>query len=105
MNNEKGIISVSDKLIGSTGNRRAGSYWGHYFKARHLMASGDMKEAAELLLGALENIQCGPSLYSHSACFTTIVEALDEICLIDPSLIGPDKVQLIEVARIVLASD
>ena len=84
---------------------RAGSYWGHYFKARHLMASGDLKDAVELLLRALENIRCGTSPHSHSKSFKYIVEALDEIYLIDPALIGPDKKQRIELARIVLASD
>lgn len=102
-NNKKGVLSVSDKLIGITGNKRSGSYWGHYFKARHLMASGDLKGAVELLLSALDNLRLGR--YPRSKSFRYIVDALNEIYLIDPSLIGPKKIPLIEVAQIDLASD
>ena len=100
-NNEKGVLSVSDKIIGITDNMGFGSYWGHYFKARHLMASGKMKGAVELLFSALNNFRLGT--YPRSKSFRYIVEALNEISMIDPSLIAADKIPLIEVARIDLA--
>jgi tetratricopeptide (TPR) repeat protein len=102
-NDEKGVLSVSDKLIGLTGNMRSRSYWGHYFKARHLMASGDLKGAVELLLTALDNLRLGT--HPSSKSFRYIVDALHEIYLIDPSLIMPEKRALIQVAQIDLASD
>jgi hypothetical protein len=101
--NKKGVLSVSDKLIGNTGNMGSESYWGHYFKARHLMDSGDPKGASELLLSALDNLRLG--IYPRSKSFRYIVDALNEIRLIDPSLIGPEKKALIQVAQIDLASD
>jgi hypothetical protein len=101
--NKEGVLSASDKLIGITDNMQSGSYWGHYFKARSLMASGNLKGATELLLSALDNLSLG--LRSRSKSFRCIIDALNEICLIDPSLIGPDKMALIEVARIDLAAD
>ncbi len=102
-NNQKGVLSVSDKLIGISDNKQVGSYWGHYFKARHLMASGELKGAAELLLSALNNLRLG--LYPRSKSFRYIVDALNEIHRIAPSLVGPEKMPLIEVARIELAAD
>jgi len=102
-NNKKGVLSLSDKLIGITDNKQAESYWGHYFKARNLMASGDLKDAAGLLLSALNHLRL--SVYSRSKSFRYIVDALNEIHRIDPSLIGPEKMPLIEVARIEIAAD
>ncbi len=101
--NNREILSVSDNLIGISGNMEYGSYWGHYFKARHLMVSGDLKGAGELLLAALDNFRLGT--YPRYSSFSHIVEALIEISLIDPSLIKPDKIPLLEVARIDLALD
>ncbi|MBU1056202.1 MAG: hypothetical protein KKC46_20610 [Proteobacteria bacterium] len=102
-NNKKAILSVSDKLIGITDNIRAESYWGHYFKARHLMAAGDLNGAVKLLLSALSNFNINS--YPNSKSFRYIIDALNEIYRTDPSLIDPDKMLLIKVAMIELASD
>ena len=67
------------------------------------MASGDLKGAVELMLSALNNLRLGE--YPRSKSFSYIVDALNEINLIDTSLIGPDKMRLIEIARIDLVSD
>jgi len=95
------VLSVSDKLIGIAENMRSASYWGHYFKARHLMANGNLLSASEILLSALKNIRLGA--HSRSTCFRNIVDALNEIYLMDPSLIAPENVRLMEVAQVDLA--
>lgn len=92
------VLSISDKLIGVTGNSDVGSYWGHYFKARHLISMGELKAAADLLLMALEHMDVekywmGPSL-------TLIVKTLDELQQRDPSVIAEDKRPLVKFARI-----
>lgn len=101
-NDQKGILSVSDKLIGIANNTPAASYWGHYYKARHLMATGDLKNAAEILLPALKNFRLG--VYRRSMCFRNIVDALSDIYRLDPSLIAPDDIRLMKVAQVDLAS-
>jgi len=95
------VLSVSDKLIGIAENMPSASYWGHYFKARHLMANGNLLSASEILLSALKNIRLGA--HSRSTCFRNIVGALNEIYLMDPSLIAPENVRLMEVAQVDLA--
>ncbi len=101
--NEQEVLSISDKLIGLTGNRKYSSYWGHYFKAKRLMDAGDLKGAVELLLPTLNNIYLNKNTRSLSLNY--ILDAINEIWLTDPSLIGPEKKSLVEVARIYLASD
>ena len=96
------ILSVSDKLIGIANNMPSASYWGHYYKARHLMTTGDPEGASEILLSALKNLRLG--VYPRSSCFRNIVDALNEIHLMNPSLITPENLRLMEVARIDLAS-
>ena len=101
--NEEEVLSVSNKLIGITNNQEYGSYWGHYFNGMHLMASGDHKGAVQLLLPVLNDLRLGSHYRSKS--FRCILDALNEICLIDPSLIEPEKRPIIEVARIHFAAD
>ncbi|MEW6671628.1 MAG: hypothetical protein AB1427_07985 [Thermodesulfobacteriota bacterium] len=100
--NARELLSAAEKLIGITGNNPSASYWGHYFKARDLMASGDLKGAADLLLSALENFSLGEQ--SPPKSFSYIVDALNEVHLKDSSVIDPAKMRLIEIARIDLAS-
>jgi len=69
----------------------------------HLMASGDYKGAVQLLLPVLNDLRLGS--HHRSKSFRYILDALNEICLIDPSLIEPEKRPLIEVARIHFATD
>ena len=101
LENENEILSVSDNLIGISSNSWVDSYWGYYFKARHLMASGDLQGAAELLISTLDNLSLGQ--YRTSPEFRYIVDALKEISDIDSSIIDPEKRQLLEVAKIELA--
>jgi len=92
------LLSIADKFIGVTGNSGAGSYWGHYFKARHHISQGELKKAADLLLMALENMDV--EKYWMGPSFTPIVKALDEIQQQDPGVIAEDKRPLVKFARI-----
>ncbi|CAB5079326.1 hypothetical protein D3OALGB2SA_308 [Olavius algarvensis associated proteobacterium Delta 3] len=65
------------------------------------MANGNLLSASEILLSALKNIRLGA--HSRSTCFRNIVGALNEIYLMDPSLIAPENVRLMEVAQVDLA--
>ncbi|MCP3871968.1 MAG: hypothetical protein GY699_02290 [Desulfobacteraceae bacterium] len=96
-NRKDTILSVSDKLIGITDEARYGSYWGHYFKARHLMDIGDLNGAADVLLSSLDKLRLG---YGSNRSFRYILEALDQIHRMDQTIIKPEKLSLIEVARI-----
>ena len=96
------ILSLSEKLIGITDNNEYGSYWGHYFKARRLMARGDLKAAASLLLPVLDEFYLGG--YGDSDVFPAILGILNRIHQRDASVIGHDKMSRIEVARVHFAS-
>ncbi len=96
------IRSLSEKLIGITDNNEYGSYWGHYFKARRLMARGDLKAAASLLLPVLDEFYI--SGYGDSDVFPAILDTLNRIHQRDASVIDPDKMSRIEVARVHFAS-
>ncbi len=97
-NNQEQILSVSNKLIGISDSTKYGSYWGNYFKGRHLMERGNLKGAVQLLLPVLNNLDLDSG--SSSKAFENILNILDEIYLHDPSLISPEKMTLLEVARI-----
>ncbi len=100
---EQEVLSISEKLIGITGNREYETYWGQYFKARRLIVAGDLKGAVELLLPALKNIYISED--KHPLSLKCILDAINEICQIDPTLIDPEKKSLVEIARIYFASD
>jgi hypothetical protein len=67
------------------------------------MASGDLQGAFELLYPALSTIYINSP--PRSRCLEYMFDAINEINSLDPSLIGPEKKSLIEVARIYLASE
>lgn len=67
------------------------------------MAAGDLNGAAKLLLLALSNFNINS--YPNSKSFRYIIDALNEIYRTDPLLIDQDKMPLIKVAMIELASD
>ncbi len=92
------VLSIADKLIGVTGKSDAGSYWGHYFKARYLISRGELKEAADLLLLALQHMDV--EKYWIGSSFTPIVKALDELQRRDPGVIAEDKRPLVKFASI-----
>lgn len=96
-------LSVADKLIGLSGNDRGGSLWGHYIKAKKLMAEGDMAGAAQLLLPVLDHLRLGD--HDQDRALRRILGLLDEIRRADNSLIPPDKSELLELTRIHLGLD
>lgn len=91
------ILSMSDKFIGITDGEDSDAYWGHYFKAGHLMDSGNLKGATELLIPILANIDLSNETPSSSILY--IVEMLNEINHLEPSLFDPEKLSRLDVAQ------
>ncbi len=93
-------LSLADKLIGIPGGDNPYAfYWGHTVKARDLMARGDRKGAARVLLSALTALRLDEP-GNNDRGLRSVLEALTEIADADPSLIDPKSRELIDVARI-----
>jgi hypothetical protein len=101
--NQTEAQSLADKLIGiPVIDNPYAFFWGHFVKGRHLMAAGDLKGAAQVLLSALTALRLDEP--DSDRGLRSVLEALAEIEASDPSLIDAKNRQLIEIARIYFAA-
>ncbi len=91
------VLSVSDKLIGISNGEDSRTYWGHLYKAGHLLDSGNVKGAVDLLLPVLKEIRLGNKRPSQS--IIKIVGMLGRIEKLEPTLIDSKNGSRLKMAQ------
>ncbi|MBU1639797.1 MAG: hypothetical protein KKG53_04860 [Proteobacteria bacterium] len=103
--NKAQVLSLSDNLIGITGDQYEANdesfYWSHYYKGKSLLERGEVTAAVELMLPIIQDINLDSSEITED--LKGIVRLLTKIIEQYPMALEKEEQRMVAIARISLA--